>query len=205
LNLYTYCHNSPLGCVDPTGHMGQSQVVQMPEKLEAREDFVADFTNAALAVPYESAAVSTATSVSNIFKSAWGKLFGKAGGELFRRSKNIGAFKDLAVPMQLKEVEAIASEAGIGLEGIKVRIVRDPELVGKGLYGWADPKGKVIELYPDAFTDTENLVKTLGHERTHIYQTKTFGPPDVDTIMDYENGAYGSEESWWQYYQMNGR
>jgi hypothetical protein len=127
---------------------------------------------------------------------------GKGGAsDLYRRTTNIGAFKDLAVPMQLKEVEKIASQAGIGLQGIKIRIVRDPELVGKGLYGWADPKGKVIELYPDAFTDTENLVKTLGHERTHIYQTKTFGVPDSDNLMDYEKGAYGSEESWWQYYQ----
>ncbi|NDI35098.1 hypothetical protein EPK97_10035 [Chengkuizengella sediminis] len=106
--------------------------------------------------------------------------------------------------MQLREVDKIASKAGVGLDGIKIRIVRDPELVGKGLYGWADPKGKVIELYPDAFTDSENLVKTLGHERTHIYQTKTFGAPNSDTLIDFEKGAYASEELWWKYYQING-
>ncbi|MFB5678420.1 hypothetical protein ACE3NQ_23480 [Paenibacillus terreus] len=120
---------------------------------------------------------------------------------LYRRTSNTGAFKDLSEPMQLRHVENVAKDAEIGLKDIKIEIVRDPELVGKGLYGWADPKGNKIILYPDAFSDKENLVKTLGHERIHIYQTKVFGKPQgQEMLLEFEKGAYGSEDSWWEYY-----
>ncbi|MEI2282736.1 WXG100 family type VII secretion target [Paenibacillus polysaccharolyticus] len=121
---------------------------------------------------------------------------------LYRRTSNTGAFKDLSEPMQLRHVDKVAEDAGIGLQGVKIEIVRDAELIGKDLYGWADPKGNRIVLYPDAFSSKENLVKTLGHERIHIYQTKIFGKPhDPETLLEYEKGAYGSESSWWEYYQ----
>ncbi|MBG9793496.1 hypothetical protein ABD76_13620 [Paenibacillus dendritiformis] len=108
--------------------------------------------------------------------------------------------------MQLRHVEKIAEDAGIGLKGIKIEIVRDAELVGKDLYGWADPKGNRIILYPDAFSSKENLIKTLGHERIHIYQTKIFGKPqDHEMLLEFEKGAYGSEDSWWEYYRKKGR
>lgn len=52
--------------------------------------------------------------------------------------------------------------------------------------------------FPDAFTDTETLVKTLGHDRMHIYQTRVLGPAtDTETLYLYENGAWCSEDSWW--------
>ena len=125
---------------------------------------------------------------------------------LYRRTSNTGAFKDLSEPMQLRHVDKVAGDAGIGLKGVKIEIVRDAELVGKDLYGWADPKGNRIVLYPDAFSSKENLVKTLGHERIHIYQTKVFGKPqDPETLLEYEKGAYGSESSWWEYYQRRER
>ncbi|MEN6314097.1 MAG: RHS repeat-associated core domain-containing protein [Clostridiaceae bacterium] len=122
-------------------------------------------------------------------------------GGLYRKTSNTGAFKELSEPMQLKHVRQVAEEAGIGLDGTKVKIVRDPDLINKGLCGYASPKGNRIDLYPDAFTNREALVKTLGHERTHIYQAKTFGPvKDTDLLMDFERAAYGSEDSWWNYY-----
>lgn len=108
--------------------------------------------------------------------------------------------------MQLRNVEKIAEDAGIGLKGIKIEIVRDAELIGKDLYGWADPKGNRILLYPDAFSSKENLVKTLGHERIHIYQTKTFGKPlAYEMLIEFEKGAYGSEDAWWEYFKRKGR
>ncbi|WGV59198.1 DUF4280 domain-containing protein [Brevibacillus brevis] len=125
---------------------------------------------------------------------------------LYRRTSNTGEFKDLSEPMQLRHVEKVAEDAGIGLKGIKIEINRDAELVGKDLYGWADPKGNRIILYPDAFSNKEDLVKTLGHERIHIYQTKTFGKPqDHEMLLEFEKGAYGSEDSWWEYYKRKRR
>lgn len=115
-------------------------------------------------------------------------------------------YKDLAEPMQLRNVEKVAKDAGIGLDGVQIKIVRDHELIGKGLCGYASPDGKVIQLYPDGFTDTETLVKTLGHERMHIYQTRVLGPAtDTETLNLYEKGVWGSEDSWWQYYNRGGK
>lgn len=49
---------------------------------------------------------------------------------------------------------------------------------------------KEIEiLYPDAFSSKENLVKTLGHERIHIYQQKFLGSPK--TMRCYSNFEKG--------------
>jgi len=42
-------------------------------------------------------------------------------------------------------------------------------LKGKNIYGYTHPDGD-IDLYLDAFTDIEPLIKTLGHERTHTMQ-----------------------------------
>ncbi|WP_244869187.1 hypothetical protein [Paenibacillus lactis] len=137
-----------------------------------------------------------------------GRTVGKDNFEqdLYRKSSNTGAFENLSEPMQLRHVEKIAEDAGIGLKGIKIEIVRDAELIGKDLYGWADPKGNRILLYPDAFSSKENLVKTLGHERIHIYQTKTFGKPlDYEMLIEFEKGAYGSEDAWWEYFKRKGR
>jgi hypothetical protein len=122
----------------------------------------------------------------------------------FRRTKNIGPFTKLQVPMQKRFVENIAEQAGVGLEGIQVRIARDPELVGRGVYGHADPNGK-ITLYPDAFTNTETLVKTLGHERTHLMQFRLHGSPKdlVEGALN-EKAAFGIEETFWRFFLQQG-
>ncbi|OCL26726.1 hypothetical protein U472_08290 [Orenia metallireducens] len=104
--------------------------------------------------------------------------------------------------MQLRHVKKTAKKAGIGLKGVKVKIVRDPDLMGRDLYGYAG--GNRIQLYPDAFSSRENLVKTLGHERMHIYQESIFGKPkDTTTLNKFEKAAYGSEEMWWDHYLNN--
>ncbi|MEH2058171.1 MAG: RHS repeat-associated core domain-containing protein [Nostoc sp.] len=122
---------------------------------------------------------------------------------LFRRDKNVGAFQDLEVPMQQRTVKKVAKQAGIGLDKIKVKIVRDPELIGR-VYGYTPPSGKEIQLYPSAFENYESLVKTLGHERTHVYQVKISGATnDAEELFLREKAAYGSEDTWWDYYRVN--
>lgn len=134
------------------------------------------------------------------------RLSVKGGSEsgLYRKVTNTGEFKGLHETMQIRNVKNIVKKAGIGLDGVKIKIDRNAELVGKGIYGYTD--GKTITLYPDAFTDTETLVKTLGHERMHVYQTSIFGKPtSSDILQEFENGAYASESSWWQYFQSGGK
>ena len=122
---------------------------------------------------------------------------------LYRKVANTGEFNGLQEPMQIKNVKNIAQKAGIGLDDVKVKIDRNAELMGKGIYGYTD--GKTITLYPDAFTDTETLVKTLGHERIHVYQTSIFGKPTSSEILqEFEKAAFASESSWWQFFQNGG-
>jgi hypothetical protein len=124
---------------------------------------------------------------------------------MFRRTANQGAFSELPVTMNLKTVGAYSTESGIGLDGIKVRIVRDESLIGSGLTGYTRPSGKGIDLYPDAFKSPEELVRTLGHERMHVYQTRTFGPAnDSVTLRLNEKAAYGLEDSFVKYWRFKG-
>ncbi len=126
-------------------------------------------------------------------------------GGLFRRTTNSGEFAGLAEPMQLRHVRRTAADAGVGLDGVRVRIDRNPDLVGRGVYGHTTPDGRTITLYPDAFTSREQLVRTLGHERMHVYQSQTFGPPSgyPDNKL-YEGPAIASESDWWEYAQSVG-
>ncbi len=55
------------------------------------------------------------------------------------------------------------------LQGIKVTINEEADLVGRQLYGHT-PDIANITLYLDAFANAETLAATLGHERNHIYQ-----------------------------------
>lgn len=125
---------------------------------------------------------------------------------LFRREKNLGAFSKLEVNMDLRTVKYYAEQGGVGLKGIKIRIVRDEELLGRNVFGYTHPKGNIIELYPDAFTDVETLIRTLGHERTHVYQIKTLGlPKGSETLSLYEKAAMQSELPFYQYFQKYGK
>ena len=121
--------------------------------------------------------------------------------DLYRKESNTGSYKDLEELMQLKNVKNVANKAGVGLDGIKVKIDRNPELLGRNVYGYTD--GKTITLYPDAFTNTETLVRTLGHERMHVYQVGVFGKPtSTDILGEFERGASMSEQSWWDYFNF---
>lgn len=130
---------------------------------------------------------------------------------LYRRTSNTEVFSDLKVPMQMRFVEQAAREGGVGLGGVKVKIIRDSDLKGKNIYGYTHPNGD-IDLYPDAVTDIEQLIKTLGHERTHTMQIYLFKHPNTyaddaikmnrELILN-EKAAHSIEDSFWQFYLNN--
>ncbi|WP_194829410.1 hypothetical protein [Nocardia sp. XZ_19_231] len=122
--------------------------------------------------------------------------------QLERRTKNIGSFAELSVPMQKKSVVEAARRAGVLLDGVNVKIIRDPELIGRGLYGHT-PNGRQITLYPDAFTDMETLVVTIGHERTHVFQWRLYGRKPTNSLEGdaWERAAYAVEDQFWAYYK----
>ncbi|ODB85941.1 hypothetical protein A3194_12600 [Candidatus Thiodiazotropha endoloripes] len=108
--------------------------------------------------------------------------------------------------MQMRYVSQTAEEGGIGLQGVKVRIDRNPEHVGEGFPYLASTSddGRVITLFPNSFKDTRTLVETLGHERQHVFQRQSYGR-DVswDTLNSWEDAAYTLEGDFWKYYQQN--
>ncbi|MDH6521977.1 RHS repeat-associated protein [Streptomyces sp. SAI-135] len=119
---------------------------------------------------------------------------------LARRTSNTGAFAELAVPMQKRVVNQMAAKAGVGLDGVKVKINRDTDLLGRQLYGHTSPDG-TITLYPDAFRSEEDLVRTIGHERMHVMQAKIFGStPTLEEEQAWERAAYAAEDQFWNYY-----
>ncbi|MEK4509251.1 hypothetical protein [Paenibacillus sp. FSL K6-2524] len=135
-----------------------------------------------------------------------GKIEGTGQGlELYRRTANVGEFSHLEVPMQLREVKRLAEQAGVGLDGVKIKIIRDPEMLDVPFAGWANPNGKEIQLYPNAFINEEQLIKTLAHERTHIFQVRIYGHAADDSMLRlFEDGAYGIEDTFWDYFKKKG-
>lgn len=121
----------------------------------------------------------------------------------FRRKNNLNTgFSSLQEPLQLKHVKQVLSEMGISYGDAKVKIIRNPDLIGGGFFGWTNPNGKEIQLYPDCFISREELVKTLGHERVHLEQLKLWGPAKTnEEAVFYEKGPRFSEEYWWSEYR----
>ena len=123
------------------------------------------------------------------------------GYNRFRKAHNIGSFKALTEPMQKKHVMNIIKEMNIDYKDIEIDIIRNAELIGSGLTGYTFPNGKKVQLYPDAFVNREQLVKTIGHERVHCEQVKIFGDAkSIEEELYYERGPVFSEEYWWSEY-----
>jgi len=105
--------------------------------------------------------------------------------------------------MQLKHVKNVANEAGIGLDGKTIKIDRNSDLIGRDLYGYTSPDGKTITLYPDAFTNKTELIKTIAHERTHAFQVDVFGKPTSSSMLrEFEEGAKAAEHTWMDYLKL---
>ena len=125
----------------------------------------------------------------------------------YRKNHNTGVFSKFEELMTLKHVRSIASDMGIDLSGSKLQIIRDQELADRPKFmGYTFPDGSAIQLYPAAFINREQLVKTIGHEFVHLKQAKEHGIiTSMEDLMEREREAYGSEAKWWDnYYKKTG-
>lgn len=116
-----------------------------------------------------------------------------------RKEKNTGAFVNLKVTMQKRVVKDIANEYGIDLSGLTIKIQRSESLLSLSLYGSTDYDniGR-IDLFPNAFQDEEQLVRTLIHEKCHVEQLRKYGKKYVQEHLDeMEQEAYAYEDEWW--------
>ena len=96
--------------------------------------------------------------------------------ELFRKTKNTGAFQHLPERMSKKHIRELAKEFGIELEGMKLNIDFNEELLRIPLAGRADPEEiGGITFFPNAFRSKEELVRTLFHEKQHVEQFREYG------------------------------
>lgn len=113
-----------------------------------------------------------------------------------RRELNTGAFLNLKIPMQKRKVIELANKYGINIKGLTIKIQRNEKLLSLPVTGSTDYKsiGR-IDLFPNAFIDEEQLVRTLIHEKCHVNQLKKYGFKYVqDNLSDMEKEAYATEE-----------
>ena len=132
----------------------------------------------------------------NMQASIVGKANSGKNFEFLRKTQNTGDFEEYPVLLELKTVKSLATKYDIDTNGLKFKIRRDKELKRIPILGRADKKrvGQ-IELYPNAFTSEEQLVKTLLHERHHVLQLRKYGKEFCDgnySLM--EKQAYRAEE-----------
>lgn len=107
---------------------------------------------------------------------------GDAGGiinlnrSFLRKERNIGAFSDLQIPLQKRKVLDICKKYGIETRGLTFKIQRNEKLLSIPYYGSTDYNniGR-IDLFPNAFINEEQMVKTILHEKCHVLQLKKYG------------------------------
>ena len=128
--------------------------------------------------------------------------------DFFRRTVNVGVFRQYPVVMQKREVERLAEKYGIDISGIKFKIVADSDLIGNTYTGWTDPvKLGHVQLYPDAFISEEQLIRTLLHEKAHVmWLTKYYAKHNIKYMLKsneastyLEKRAYRYENLWYTY------
>lgn len=121
---------------------------------------------------------------------------------LARRERNTGVFSDLKMPMQIKTVKQIARKYGIDISGIRFKIQRGEEYLHTKLdyFGSTDYDniGRV-DLFPKAFADEEQLVRTMIHERLHVLQLRKYGKEYCrENLNLMERQAYWFEDVMYQ-------
>lgn len=117
------------------------------------------------------------------------------GRKLDRREQNIGAFSELRVPMQKREVLSLCRKYSIDTNGITFKIQRPEKLLALPFYGSTDYNniGR-IDLFPSAFSSEEELLKTILHEKCHVMQLKKYGKNFAQQNLDVmEKQAYRFE------------
>jgi len=115
--------------------------------------------------------------------------------DLNRQSKNTGAFADLPERMSKKHIRSLAKGYGVSLDGIRLNIDTNQDLLRIGLTGRVDPEHiGGITFFPNAFRSREELLRTLFHEKVHVKQFKEFGVEYVqNNRAHFEELAYAEE------------
>ena len=117
-----------------------------------------------------------------------------------RKTTNTGSFDKLQIPLQKREVLRIAKQYGVDMRGITVKIQRSEKLLALPLTGSTDYKsiGR-IDLFPRAFENEEQLMRTLIHEKCHVKQLQKHGAAYAQKNLDQmERQAYRFESFWYQ-------
>ena len=110
-----------------------------------------------------------------------------------RRNKNIGEFSELKIPMQKKAILNVCKKYNVETSGLRFKIQRDEKMLSMPFYGSTDYDdiGR-IDLFPNAFTDEEQLIRTIIHEKCHVKQLKKHGKKYAH-LQEMEKQAYRLE------------
>ena len=112
-----------------------------------------------------------------------------------RRNKNIGEFSELKIPMQKKAILNVCKKYNVETSGLRFKIQRDEKMLSMPFYGSTDYNdiGR-IDLFPNAFTDEEQLIRTIIHEKCHVKQLKKHGKKYAqEHLQEMEKQAYRLE------------
>lgn len=126
---------------------------------------------------------------------------------MYRASGNKGVFAVLPIRMSRKTIREIAKEFDIDVKHLSFTIDRNEELLGLLYTGRADPE-KIggITFFPNAFTSKEELVRTLYHERIHVYQFRQYGAEYVQNHREeFEEAAYREENAFIERLRKEGK
>ena len=116
-----------------------------------------------------------------------------------RRVQNVGSFEKLEIPMQKRAVEHLAKKYGIKIDDLSIRIQREEAMLEMPYLGSTDYDhiGR-IDLFPNAFTDEETILRTIIHERCHVLQLRKYGKKYTqEHINEMEDMAYKYEDFWY--------
>lgn len=118
-----------------------------------------------------------------------------------RRTTNREPFEFLQIPMQKRKIKEIARKYRWDLSGLIVKIQRDEALARLGYCGSTDyDRIGRIDLYPQAFSSEENVIRTLIHENCHVLQLKKYGKGYTqNNLSRMEKVAERYEEMWYNY------
>lgn len=93
-----------------------------------------------------------------------------------RRDKNLLHFSKLQIAMQKRNVLRTAEKYNVSVKGLTFKIQRSEKLLSLPYYGSTDYNniGR-IDLFPNAFSDEEQLIRTILHEKCHVKQLQKHG------------------------------
>lgn len=132
-------------------------------------------------------------------KKEWKKQIQIYENMLMRKETNQGDFKALKMPMQKRFLKKLAKKYNLDIKGLTIKIQRNKELLPLPFFGSTDYDniGR-IDLFPNAFQDEEQLIRTMIHEKCHVIQLTKHGKQYCqDNITLMEKQAYRYESIWY--------